>query len=75
MVVFLGGVMINIAHLEEAQVVALAVDIAQQRLQSTEDQGLTHYAKVGAQRIHYLHRVGPRIGIELILIIIALFGE
>ena len=74
-VVFLRVVVVHVAHLEEAQVLAFAVDVARERLQSSEDQCLAHHAQVGGQRVHYLHRVCPTVAVQLVVVVVGLLGE
>ena len=59
---FLLIIMIAVAKLEELQVGVLAVGIAHDALQTSEEQCLTHHAKVGRKRIHHPHRLLQRIG-------------
>ena len=72
---FLLIIFIDIAHLEEAQVLCLAVHITDNALQTAEEKRLAHYAQVSRQGIHYLYRLLPGIGIEFCFLIIGTLGE
>ena len=68
-------VVVAVAHLEEAQVGVLAVGIAHDALQATEEQRLAHHAEVGAQRVDHLDGLFPGISVETSLLVVAHLGE